>query len=743
MQVSLSSTIQARKSITWFNTRSEELEDERRRIYNVFWPATAVLMSIQALTAPTQYAPWKFIYVILMAASFGASLLLARFLPIPFSYSPIMAYMVLTPILFQVQGEHPWFSYGLVIVAMTISVSDIQIGIISIPLIIFFTSLQYFVVNRWGQSITDDRDILLLHGYFSTLWAGGFGLYSYFILREYLSRASQQDAAIQDVEQSLITRVRNIHRLNRRDYRNIRLHGTLLNTLNGALLNKSLLKNSKELAAMVRKDVQLLSNKPTDEREIRNLYNEILLDRKIQIVSNVFPWGVSHRIISAQILEIIREIILNIEKHTDATTARVTLTSLSGSRVELTVTENSLLGKNTLESENLVNAANRSRTLKRLIDQLNAKIEISESPNSRGIEFTLVASTEPEQIDPSSQIFQFQLSAISFFTRSLIHFCVIYGVLCIPAMIRLHTNPLPLTIFALSVFFGVVAILKPQWVTLCAGLGAGFAVIGFAVTALPGDSCEYKLYIPWIFNYAFGAVLLSAIEDSNRIRRWIPLALFTAECLVLTHFYPSDCHDLLTGSTPIIPVIVLMALGNIRERKRDATKRAEISTSLLNDREGIAAIENFIDGEFTQLLQVVEDLATSLESNSGKNRVNEQNARLTVGFLRTYLLCSEHFDSALVRSTYIFAKRRFENGLTTPVELYGEGFLSASENSQLEQFFNYLSSKAGDRQLSLLMLSQPEPELVISGDPDLIEALRKSRAKALAIDSVKLSFRDA
>ena len=727
---------QLRKSYAGRNEIAIELE--RQLVYVISWPTLVFIFSLQAIFAKSPISTWQIAFIVIAWFLLGTSYLLLRWLSAPYAFSITGVYLLFLPFIFQDPNAKPWMSYGLIVFIVTFLAVDIGKWFISIPLVGLLTVLQQFVSHHRFTSISDSRDISALQGYFSSLWVFGFGFGAFWVLREYLRRATSLEESLSSYQKEIYARLRNINKLNRRDYRNIQLHGTVLNTLNGALLNPEIIKNPKSLSRLLRTDIESLLLDPVTEGEVRQKFKEISSQTNLRVFAKIFPWPIIDRRISAQSLELIRELLINTQRHTTADRAWISVEKKSDNSILLQFRENSLRKTEREIASQRVALARGSRTIKRLIQGLDAQISIDANEDASGLIYRIQIPLRPEEIDPAEIIYRMRISPINFFTTGLARLTIGYSVFCLPGYFQLHLDWRVLGLVIISTLVSISSIFIKEYERILVYAGAYLAVLGFAVGGMLFQGCDVGVYIPWLFNYAIGLVFLAAITGRNKIFRWAPAALFTLESLFLPKLFYVGCENLLAGSTPGLIVIVLCAIATIRGRQRYSRKLALTTSGIYSDNEKLANAERAIDVEAEGVITEIAKFAELIESRPipAKRLINE--IRRQVDLARAFLLCSEHFESAFIRELYDFSKDRFADGQTTRLQIYGENFAELQDEQKSRAIFTMLYESLDTKSLEITLQGLDRVTLQVTLDAQAYSKYKKSRKKLPTVPGISV-----
>jgi len=702
------------------------LDVERRLIYIIIWPSFVVIFSIQALLARAPIQSWQIIFAIGAFLCLGFSYILLRWLIPPYAFAVTTGYLLGLPFFFNDTLAKPWVSYGLIIFVATCTVIDIQKWVISIPLVGLLAFLQQFVVNHRYEAITDTRDIRAVHGYFSSTWVIFFGVFAFWVMREFRLRANSLEGNLEGYQREIFNKLRNINKLNRRDYRNIQLHGTVLNTLNAALLDTDLMKKPKDLSRMLRADIASLLADPVTEQEVRQKYNEITTNYRIRVASKIFPWPISDRRITAQTLELIREVILNTYRHTETDRLSISMKQISPGKVLLEIRDNSLRKIDENEFLGRISAAQSSRTLKRLIQGLDGKISISVREERSGLLYSIYIPIRQENIDPAETLYRVRNSPVSFFATGLARICIFYSIVCIPGYFALHVDWRVSALIMASTAICILSIFMKQHEKWLVYIGTYLGILGFFGGAALFQGCEVGVYIPWLYNYVIGTVFLSAVTGAGFFARWTPAVLFGVASLIFPGLFYKGCTNLLNGSTPGLVVIVLCAIATLKLRRRYSEKLADATTGIYGDTDKLSAIQEAVEIQAQWVVNEIFEFANAIEGRAASTQRLANEIRRQVDLVRAFLLCSEHFESVFVRELFDFIRDRYIDSQTTRIQIYGENFVHLEEEKSARALFTKIYESVTTKSLEITLQGLDKVSMEIFLDARSYSAYQKN-----------------
>jgi hypothetical protein len=302
-----------------------------------------------------------------------------------------------------------------------------------------------------------------------------FGLF--YIRRGYFRYHDNIQEQLNLVYENQLVRSKNALAINTKDYRNLQLHGTVLNTLIYARdnLNLSDSKTRVDLAALIQKDVAILRNdsSPADslENRIRQAVNEIG-NRGIDIwLEPIKDFDVEENI-KLQILEILREKVLNIKKHTQAQNCEISIginpIKVSGFafvrpnqyHLVIEIKDDALKFDPRTESEHRINAL-ASKSLNRILEPILAKqkIIIDNARTSHLIEIPLINF----QPNAAQKLFDLRNQSQEFVAKSYVLLSMLYGAICLPALLRINVPAEIFLLCSLVVAGSLISVFTPKY----------------------------------------------------------------------------------------------------------------------------------------------------------------------------------------------------------------------------------------------------------------------------------------
>ena len=720
-------------------TLGTELADlEFRRISTIAWPTIAILFSIQALTSESDIRDWQIYYIIGITLTVGLSILIQRISNLSHPFIPFALYMLLAPVVLGDLPTSPWMSYGLLTVAASIYVATINPWPFAIAGILALSALQIWTVNIGLTSFTDQRDMKLLGGYFATIWMMGIGFLISYIRNQYLMVTSSIENQIDSLKESISKRLQGITKQNRDDSRNLKLHGTVLNTLIYARNNSDYLNDRKDITETLGKEIlEMRNDRPAQSLKLALI--EMLNQRennRVKIESMDVTGEVNDSHLQNAYKEVMREIFLNIEKHTRATVASVNISFDEDRRHFIEICDNSYLYLDQAERENLRSKAARSKSLLRLLELIPAQLSITSSTD--GLIYRISSTTSTESAASSLEIHQSRNEGLLSFAFNLIKSVSIIGILYIPGYLFLEIDPIKVLLLitqAITLFllayrktFSAVLLAISTWISIATPV-----FISFDVT-----NCSEVLFTPWMANIALTATLSFALLSKHRIQRWIPLAIFTLELLILPLTYPDGCKNIYAGTLPGIPFIISFYLVINSIRKRAFTEDSRQIRAAYEDEINVEKTEALLDFEFNAVLSNLEQFNRSISEIKQSDLIPELD--LQIQRLRAFLICSEQFESQVVRDFYEFAVKRISGGKSTRISLLGDHFFMLDSRIDTILLFSQLNEVLENQPVEIVLLRFDSfmIEIIVS-DPDKIT--KKATELFLKFPQTKFAIR--
>ena len=663
------------------------------------WSILGIFSIISALTSQSKINDWQVYYSVTVLAS----MLLAYLLDFKFHsaivYAPILLVQWFSPFFLTDRSQNSWISIGLLAVATIVSLSNISDPKISISLSILAIILQQFIASQDLPSITDTNDLLLLSGYFSVTWCLliTFGLF--YIRKGYIRYHDSIEEQLSLVYENQLIRAKNALAINTKDYRNLQLHGTVLNTLIYARdnLNLSDSKTRVELASLIEKDVAILRNESTPSDSLESRIREVINgigNRKIDIWLEPIKEFYIEESIKLQILEILREMILNLKKHTKAENCEISIgivpIKVSGFafvrpaqyNLQVKIKDDSLKFDSPDHPNNSTNALS-SKSLNRILSPILAKqkIVIDGKQTQHLIEIPLI-NIQP---NAAQKLFDLRNKSQEFVAKSYVLLSMLYGAICLPALVRVNVPTEIFLLCSVVVIGSLISVFTPKFTITITLLNALLALFPILLAVQGEVSCKNLDYLPWIFNGLIGPIFFAVLTIPIKVIRWIPVALFFVESVIATYLLPPECRGLLSGSIPGILVLSFLAVLVLRIRQRSYKKDQLVINKFQSDSYSHAETRLRLDLERDEIVESLAKYASSIPlSNRDANQLLTQ-LNFYILEIRALLVSAEYFDNKLVQAVYYLVKGRLRQDRYSELHIITDKFAEfESENSYTE-----------------------------------------------------------
>jgi hypothetical protein len=712
---------------------------EFRRLSTVAWLSIALLSIGQALTAQTPIASWQIYYVAGVVVTVVVSILIQAFAAYESSYVPLMVYLLVAPIVLGTAPENAWTSYGVLTIFANLYIATIYRRNIAIALMLGVTIFQVWVISLDLSSISDLADMRLLNTYFSSLWTMGTGVAFIIIRTRYLEASDKIEAEIVRLKERISARFQAISLQNRDDYRNLKLHGTILNTLIFAKNNPEFVRNRQNLVDSIDKELSDLQTKRTDLKEDLKETLEELLNRRTLKRIRVSKIEVSGRISDASIennvLEIIREILLNLEKHTTVAEVQVLLHIGIDGDILLRISESAHFDVSSKNLEARISDALQSESLKRLLAITPSQLAINTTPDGFGLVYTVTNLEATDRAGDPREIYRLRNSNLIEFAENIGRATAIFGLLFLPGyfLLGIEENILILlTLHALLVAYNVIKKSASKgWLSISTFFSLALPV----VISQNFEGCSNISYLPWLLNIVMMNALIFATEIRNKYLRWVPIAIISIELFILPQSYPSDCQNIFLGSIPAIPLVIAFALVLGSLRKRLYKQDSEQITSAFVDESNVRKYEDALEYEYKAIISELEDFGQELRTLSDSAlSIRIENS---IQKIRAFLVCSEQFESEIVRQLYIFVIARLRDGVPTRLNILGEFFYQLDQGAPINDLLTKLSRILGEIpcEISLVKLSMLTIDIYV--EDKYVEAISE-KIESIDLDNISI-----
>lgn|GEM_PF-3430817 len=684
---------------------SKELTDiEFEQITGIAFPGLALIFSLQSWFSEKTPHTWQVIYIAGLALGVGITFLLRRSSKPVFAHFPLIIYMILAPLTLHSPTMTPWMSLGLLTFAISCYLSAVFELKVLIPLLLLLTGIQIWLVLQDLPTFTDNRDMNLLHTYFSTTYTFGVGLAVYITRTRYVFATKAVDDKIEGALSSILAEMKRLSRINREDYRNLKLHGTTLNTLIYFKNAGNLRKSKGKLAETLNSEIFELTSLANNSHGSLKKDLEVALKRRtrnrLQIGSLLVEGEFESKRSHDAVLEIIREVVLNLEKHTLANWASISITIDDEDAFTIQISEDS--PHDNLEVQ--LDSAVGSNSLRRILPLVNASLQVTHNKKGFGFTYTITGKSDQSRTNPEKVVLKLRNAALNQFAIDVIKIGIFFALVDLIGYVFLNMNQIIFCVIAITdaLLFAYAFRYKDNKILFT--VSSFMALTLFPIASINVTKYSQVSFFPTLFNLVLASAFLVVIEVQNKILRWIPLIVFSLEAVLIPKLLPLNSQDIFAGSTPAIPLITIFALSIIRIRQRVAKEDTEQIRRVFENQESIRGMEDWLDREYIDLLSDLKLFAEQILISKFSEKELDHLLNLRIQYIRTFLICSEHIESTLVRDLFERAKSRYHRGLETRISLNGENFFQYDEEFDFESEFAELAKHVGDMPLELTLV---------------------------------------
>jgi hypothetical protein len=700
--------------------RNEIADIEWRRVTSLAWPILAVISIIQALFSSLPVQGWQVTYCLGLLLVLLISKSLAIHNVVTFADVPTVIYLLVAPFVVGDQAKAPWISLGLVVFAAVIYFSTIENIYLALVLVVSLCIFQSYAASLNLASFTDSKDLSLFYSYFSFVWTAVIGIASIYIRRRYMRVAQSIEFKVEDEIEKSIRRISSLKQVNLKDSRNIRLHGTILNSF---IYARNLISEKKSISEVVPRLVDEIDTLASELKgkntvDLRTAISEMVGSRSLnRIVVNV--QGADAEEVTPQIresiVEIIREYILNSEKHTLATEISVKITQDS-SGVLIEFTDNALKDYSTSQSRAFVNYPLQSETLGVLLTECGARAEAALNQNSRIRKISVRIPIIDLEEELATTISTARILGLNDFVFNFLRAGALVMVLSIPAYFYVGSPVITVCVlFVMTIAFILALQVKPYGSLILLTVISASLII--PSMSLDPKTCGDLSTVPWLFNHILTVGYFVAVVVKQNSLKWLPIAILGIESIIYPLTYPTECRSILLGSIPAIPLITVMAIAVLGVRRRELNYDRSSSTEIARLARITTEADKYQEAEIEKLIMGASSFIGSL-SNLPTSELTTASLNLEIQKIQSYLVCAEHFDSALIRGCYEIFRDSLSAGIPGKLSFMGANLRNIDSGIEIEKLLNFISTEKGSLPLNLTIVNIDSLELHFDGYPE-------------------------
>lgn len=710
------------KRFTLKQNRIQPVEESRlplvewKKITFIALPTIALLSLFQAYINQGNFESWLIWITFGMFSFLALGVVLGVKFQVKLNFAPLTLFLLASPLLVGDQADHPWISIGLVSMAAVIYFSVINNIYLAVLTSIAISAWQVFIASLNLSSVTDSRDITFFYSYFATTWMLTIGIGSILIRRKYQQVTEKVDELVVESLNETVNSLKRIQESNVSDSNNLRLHGTVLNTLIYLKNSVSMMMETSEIRRILLNDLKGVRIKNDSfgisnfrETLISNLEERTLKRIQVSILDSDIE--VADRITARGVTEILREQVLNLEKHTDVEAVEISFESSMASGVHIFTKVNAPAGIGVEEAEKLISAYKKSKSLEKILQSYRATYSVDWDSSSNQIIQEVFLPYLDFQEELQTSISKVRFTGLNDFAMNYVRISIFSGFAALVGYIFAGISLNEWLLIASLTFGLFIATEKPESnLPLIATSALSAAVLPFIF--LQTKSCDDVLILPWIWNLLLVNGFLVALRARNIFLQSVPLIVLAIQSYLYPKSLPGDCQNILDGSLPAIPLIAILAINVIRVRKSefdlDVQRVEESALEFTN----YGDIDQAISDQYQSLVTELESFAISQDFNLSadeRSRVFE----LQIQKIRAYLIAVEKYDSALIRAIYAFVRNRLSSGLPTRLTLLGEFNSQLDSHIDINQLLQVLSELLGDDSVEIILAPRHTLEVSI------------------------------
>lgn len=682
-----------------------------RRVLRVGWLILALSNAVAILSLPGPTQRWQLTAVAIIVIVSAISLAIDLVKQTSAAYLLMPLTLLALPIIFGSVSQEPWVAYGLLIIPAVLYSTIFNDYRISLGLIYFLTVLQYTVSKLEVKSLSDNVDNQLLSSYFSTSWTLICGIGAILIRRAYLNFYDAIEDSVNKMLQLESRETQKFSELNLKDHLNSQLHGTILNTLIAIKNTPALIKNKKEVIEYLTEDLKRLNTEEsTKESELLGFIdqdNSLAIHRPVEVQISLNMPGKIDPLIYQVIKEIVRETVLNIKKHSNATRCSIDIQMkrnpiadgldlrITERVLVITTTDNSVLNESERDKDSF-----HSESIARILRRVDGQISVSRI--ATGLSQKIVFTYPESYRTYLENIKKLRRESIAYLTKGYIFLSLFYSVISLPGFLLIGVNSKVALLYLIQIILIGLSFTFQRFEKQLSASGSLVAISIFPFLAFTQPLiCTDLQYLPWIFNSLLGSVFYVTLVIDSKWLKWIPMFLFLFANLAIQNQLPTACEKLLDGSIPGIILIAMISLGFTISKNN--TKRIEQnfiarSKGLFNSFEATSAE---IERERSDVIGELKEFVDKLSQKPYLLTDIQREIEILIMKIRTFLLASEYFNSPVVLFVYRLAKERGKNGEATSLVINTNNFETGLSNRELKSIIDRVAEVTSGMSISI------------------------------------------
>jgi len=664
---------------------------------------------VATFTSANRIAPWQFAFTAVTVILYVGGYIHIHRTDSAVSFAPLLGFMILVPLIVDRSAQFPWISNGLTCILAAVYMTGTGNREISYMSAATIAVTEYVIAKAHLPSTSDLSDIQYFGSYFSSLWILVVTVAMVRMRVEYMNMCDEMDLELDELRTRMFYRRQFLKRMNLRDFLNLQLHGTVLNSL---LVLRNRAENCgidpQELRDIVSKDLsEIQSDIQIKDGDLSTTIAEQFPGARIgnvklkvgKIESDHFS-----QFLRLQIIEIIREVVINAERHANATNARIQIVHVVGNDFELQIEDDSTRDSTSRNREIAAASALESKSIARLTKGIAATYTAQLSADGFSVIHKVRFSTGIAESDPVTELKRLRYAAVEVLAKSFLRMSIIYGLAITPGLFIKGAPTGERIIFTISVLAGAWAIFGHKFSSVARWIATLSALSILPLLEFHTTACSSIPALAWMFNGMLASVFLVSSKTESSALRWLPGIVFLAESLLTTINFPHSCNSILAGSTPGIIFILVTAFLIGRIRNRNLANDARLSRQADADETNVEATEQLVSLARQELLEDLKSFVTNFEIPATDIVGQVQSLNLEIQKIRAFLLCSEYFEYEPARELYRWILSRSSAGAETRLDILGEGSFVTPTDRWLRSL-DSITESAQDKAITVTVLN--------------------------------------
>jgi len=190
--------------------------------------------------------------------------------------------------------------------------------------------------------------------------------------------------------------------------------------------------------------------------------------------------------------------------------------------------------------------------------------------------------------------------------------------------------------------------------------------------------------------------------------------LFFLESIYISNKLPQACEALLSGSTPGIVILSLLALLVLNIRKRNTKKDKELVQQYRRDSNRLLETKVRIQQEQEEIIEYLANFSASIPLTKISAAALKEQLNISILLIRSLLVSTEYFDSKLVQAVYFQVKLRLLNGKSTELHIMTDKFNDFEKDDSYTQIDKLMKFRNINQAIRVAIVSADKTEIRVS-----------------------------